>query len=168
LPNSKTYNISFPYTAPQAAAASHSQPKQTCPKSIWDWNSPSKDDTPKNTAKVTLKDTLKRNRKLLCKKTSPRKNASVQSRAKWLKTTKGENTREKSTRKKTIEKNTPSTVKKTTEENTPSTTKKTIEENTPLNHKEDRRGEHPQEVNHIEDHQGEHPQKVNHKEDHRG
>jgi hypothetical protein len=75
------------------------------PKSIWDWNSPSKDDTPKdspkNTAKVTL--ALERTRKLLRKKTSPpRKNAFAQSRAEWLKTTKGENTRKKSTRKKTI------------------------------------------------------------------
>jgi hypothetical protein len=51
------------------------------PNSIWDWNNPSKDDTPKdspkNTGKVTLTDTLKRDRKLLCKKTSPRKNASA-------------------------------------------------------------------------------------------
>jgi hypothetical protein len=69
------------------------------PNSIWDWNSPSKDDTPKdsppNIAKVTLTDTLKRNRKLLCKKTSPRKNISAQSRAEWLMTTKRENTRKK-------------------------------------------------------------------------
>jgi hypothetical protein len=86
------------------------------PNSIRDWISPSKD---KNTAKVTLTDTLKRNRKLLCKKTSPRKNASTQSRAEWLMTTKGENTRKKSTRKKTNEENTQSTTKKTTEENTP-------------------------------------------------
>jgi hypothetical protein len=86
------------------------------PNSIRDWISPSKD---KNTAKVTLTDTLKWNRKLLCKKTSPRKNASTQSRAEWLITTKGENTCKKSTRKKTNEENTQSTTKKTTEENTP-------------------------------------------------
>jgi hypothetical protein len=53
------------------------------PSSIMDWISPSKVDTrkesPKNIAKVTLTDTLKRNHKLLCKKTSPRKNASAQS-----------------------------------------------------------------------------------------
>jgi hypothetical protein len=72
------------------------------PSSIRDWISPSKVDTRKgslkNTAKVTLTDTLKRNCKLLCKKTSSRKNASAQSRAEWLMTTKGENTRKKSTR----------------------------------------------------------------------
>jgi hypothetical protein len=80
------------------------------PSSIRDWISPSKVDTrkesPKNTAKVTLTDTLKRNRKLLCKKTSPRKNASAQSRAEWLMTTKGENTHKKSTRNKTTKENT--------------------------------------------------------------
>jgi hypothetical protein len=104
------------------------------PNSIKDWISPSKDDTPKyspkNTAKVTLTDTLKQTRKLLCKKTSPRKNASTQSKVEWLMTTKGENTRKKSTRKKTTEENTHSTTKKTTEENTPLTTKKTAGKNT--------------------------------------
>jgi hypothetical protein len=109
------------------------------PSSIRDLISPSKVDTrkksPKNTAKVTLIDTLKWNRKLLCKKTSSRKNTSAQSRAEWLMTTKGENTRKKSTRKKTTEENTQSTTKKTTEETTPnkSTTKKTTEETTPNN-----------------------------------
>jgi hypothetical protein len=105
------------------------------PSSIKDWISPSKVGTrnfsPKNTTKVTLTDSLKRNRKLLCKRTSPRKNASAQSRAEWLMTTEGENTRKKSTRKKTIEEKTQSTTKKTTEENTPLTTKKTTEETTP-------------------------------------
>jgi hypothetical protein len=80
------------------------------PSSIRDLISPSKVDTrkesPKNTAKVTLTDTLKQNRKLLCKKTSSRKNASGQSRVEWLMTTKGENTLKKSTRKKTTEENT--------------------------------------------------------------
>jgi hypothetical protein len=80
------------------------------PSSIRDWVSPSKD---KNTAKVTLTNTLKQNRKLLCKKTSPKKNAFAQSRAEWLMTTKGENTHKKSTRKKTTEENTQSTTKKT-------------------------------------------------------
>jgi hypothetical protein len=42
-------------------------------------------------------------------------------------TTKGENTRKKSIRKKTTEENTHSTTKKTTEENTPLTTKKLLD-----------------------------------------
>jgi hypothetical protein len=51
------------------------------PSSIKDWISPSKVGTrnfsPNNTAKVTPTDSLKRNRKLLCKRTCPRKNASA-------------------------------------------------------------------------------------------
>jgi hypothetical protein len=105
------------------------------PSSMKDWTSPSKVGTRKeslkNTTKVTLTNSLKRNRKLLCKRTSPRKNASAQSRAEWLMTTEWKNTPKKSTRKKTTEENTESTTKKTTEENTPLTTKKTIEETTP-------------------------------------
>jgi hypothetical protein len=100
-----------------------------------DWISPGKVGTgnfsPKNTAKVTPTDSLKWNRKLLCKRTCPRKNVSAQSMAEWLMTTEGENTRKKSTRKKTTEENTQSTTKKTTEENTPLTTEKTTEETTP-------------------------------------
>jgi hypothetical protein len=88
------------------------------PSSMRDWISPSKVGTrncsPKNTAKVTLTDSLKQNSKLLCKRTCPRKNAPAQSMAEWLMTTEGENIRKKSTRKKTTEENTQSTTKKTT------------------------------------------------------
>ena len=105
------------------------------PSSMKDWINPSKVGTqnfsPKNTTKVTLTDSLKRNRKLLRKRTCRRKNASAQSMTEWLMTTEGENTRNKSTRKNTTEENTQSTTKKTTEENTPLTTKKTTEETTP-------------------------------------
>jgi hypothetical protein len=64
------------------------------PSSMKDWISPSKVGTRnyslKNTAKVTPTDSLKQNRKLLCKRTCPRKNASAQSMAEWLMTKEGD------------------------------------------------------------------------------